>query len=50
MIRITLDLLSNATFNVVKNNVTISVNDTTVPGRIVAGTPVKFTANLNANR
>ena len=38
---------ANATFKVVKNNVTISVNDTTVPSRIVAGTPVKFTANLN---
>ena len=34
-------------FKVVKNNLTITVNDTTVPGRIVVGTPVKFTANLN---
>ncbi|MBR6023487.1 MAG: Ig-like domain repeat protein [Methanobrevibacter sp.] len=34
-------------FKVVKNNVTISVNSTTVPVSIVVGSPVTFTANLN---
>ena len=34
-------------FKVVKNNITIAVNRTTVPSMIIAGTEVTFTANLN---
>jgi hypothetical protein len=38
---------TSVTIKVVKNNVTITVNDTTVPANIVVGSPVNFTANLN---
>ena len=38
---------ANATFQVVKKNMTISVNATTVPVTIYVGSPVTITANLN---
>ena len=38
---------SNKTFKVIKNDITITVNDTTVPANITVGSPVTFTANLN---
>ncbi|MBQ6512857.1 Ig-like domain repeat protein [Methanobrevibacter sp.] len=38
---------SNKTFNVIKNDITITVNDTTVPAAIYVDSPVTFTANLN---
>ncbi|WP_133241952.1 Ig-like domain-containing protein, partial [Methanobrevibacter thaueri] len=38
---------ANATFQVVKKNMTISVNTTTVPATIYVGSPVTITANLN---
>ena len=40
---------TSVSFKVVKNNLTISVNDTTDPSTIVVGSPVTFTANLNAS-
>ena len=40
---------TSVSFKVVKNNLTISVNDTTNPATIVVGSPVTFTANLNAS-
>ncbi|MBR6023704.1 MAG: Ig-like domain repeat protein, partial [Methanobrevibacter sp.] len=40
---------TTTSFKVVRNNVTISVNETTLPSTIVAGSPVTFTANLNAS-
>jgi TusA-related sulfurtransferase len=38
---------TSVTIVVVKNNVTITVDDVTDPANIVVGSPVKFTANLN---
>ena len=38
---------TTVTFEIVKNNVTISVNATTVPANIYVGSPVNITANLN---
>ena len=40
-------LPTTKTINVVKNNLNISVNDTTVPSTIVVGSPVNITADLN---
>ena len=40
---------TSVSFKVVKNNLTISVNDTTDPSTIVVGSPVTFIANLNAS-